>query len=317
MTAMEWPAEATDIVGGDLCAAFAYTTRFGGVSLAPVCPFGIFDGGAGTIETSVPLAFVDKLRRLAEAPEASLSFFRREHGRSATPGHVLAQGDVTFPDAPPDGYLAALHGRWPLYLGSVPEGGLVRRLGGDAYYDRRVPVTLHVRRLSYWPDGDATGTPTVVGDPRPEPPAAQGPPKQGSAPLVKPGKYAKQLMRDNDHLLGYIDGDGRPFVVPFTPRINGDLIEIGRSELPPGGRRAAILGFWYNRELHGQGMFAARGWLESSGDSATFAPSASRKFNISMGAFGQKALGPVALGFMYRKAVKSGGVRDGALVLQG
>lgn len=48
--------------------------------------------------------------------------------------------------------------------------------------------------------------------------------------------------------------------------------------------------------------------------SATLAPSASRSFNLSMGGFGQKVLGPIALGFMYRKAVKTGAVRDGSFV---
>lgn len=52
-----WPDGAKEIIAGDLCAAFAYTTRFGGVSVAPVCPFGIFDEDTGTIETSVPMAF--------------------------------------------------------------------------------------------------------------------------------------------------------------------------------------------------------------------------------------------------------------------
>ncbi len=62
-----------EIIGGDLVAAFAYTTKYGGVSLAPVCPFGIFDEQAGTIETSVPMCFVDKLGRLAD------SFFQLPH----------------------------------------------------------------------------------------------------------------------------------------------------------------------------------------------------------------------------------------------
>lgn len=164
-----WPDGAKEIIAGDLCAAFAYTTRFGGVSVAPVCPFGIFDEDDGTIESSVAMAFVDKLRRLAVAPEAALGFFTRTHGQATTPGYVLAQGEVTFPEAVPDGYLDALHARWSTFLGSVPDGGFVRRLGGGAYYDKRLPVTLHVRRLLYWQEVDAAGEPTDIGAPRPVP----------------------------------------------------------------------------------------------------------------------------------------------------
>ncbi|MCE7883690.1 MAG: hypothetical protein DYH08_07490 [Actinobacteria bacterium ATB1] len=312
-----WPEEAVDIVGGDLCATFAYTTRFGGVSIAPVCPFGTFDERAGTIETSVPMMFVDKLRRLEDAPQAALGFFSRKHGLSATPGYVLAQGDVTFPDAPPAGYLEALHERWAEFLGSVPEGGIVRKLGGDAYYDKRLPVTLNVRRLLYWKDPLAAGDPNVVGDPLAGPPSPQRPPKQGTDPLVASRKYVKQLERDDGHVLGFLDSEGRPFLVPFTPQVVDHRIVIGRDDLPRGGRRAAAMGFWCNPQLRGQGVWTVRGWLDVAGSSATFAPSASRKFNLSMGAFGQKVLTPILLGFKYRKAVRSGAVRDGAFVRSG
>lgn len=309
-----WPDGAKEIIAGDLCAAFAYTTRFGGVSVAPVCPFGIFDEDTGTIETSVPMAFADKLRRLAVAPEAALGFFTRTHGKVTTPGYVLAQGDVTFPDAVPAGYLDALHARWPAFLGSVPDGGLVRRLGGDSYYDKRLPVTLHVRRLLYWQEGDAAGEPVVIGAPRPVPPPPQRPPKQGTEPVVAPKKYAKQMGRSTDHLLGFVDGDGRPFVIPISPQVTDGRISVAADRLPTGGRRAAVMGLWFNSRLHGQGMWGARGWLDVSSSDATFAPSASNGFNLSMGAFGQKVLVPIALGFDYRKAVRSGAVRDGRFV---
>ena len=68
-----WPDAVIDILRGDLVAAFAYSTRFGGVSLAPVCPLGMVDIEAGVITTSVPMSFTDKLRRLAEAPQAALA----------------------------------------------------------------------------------------------------------------------------------------------------------------------------------------------------------------------------------------------------
>lgn len=310
-----WPPAAVEIVRGDLMAAFAYTTPFGGVSLSPVCPFGMLDEDAATIVTSVPLAFTDKLRRLAAAPQAALAFFRRDHGMASAPGFVLAQGDVSFPDAPPPGHLAELHERWAQHLGPVPTGGLVRKLGGDAYYDHRTPVALHVRRISYWPDEKATGTPIVAGDPAPvQPPPPQRPPKAGTEPLVAPGRYAKQLRRVPDHLLGFVDGKGHPTVLPIVPVLDGDRLRVDRDDVPPGGRRASLLGFWYERQLHGQGALVARGWLDATDDGATFAPSACRSFNLPKGSFGPKVIVPIALGFQHRKAERSGAVRDGSFV---
>lgn len=315
MTEGEWPSGAVEIMRGDVVAGFAATTRFGSVSLAPVCPLGMVDDGERTIGTSVPLAFSDKLRRLAEAPQAALAFFRREHGLSDRPGFVLAQGEVTFPDAVPTEHLVEIAQRASPYLGTFHLGRLLRALGGAAYYEQRVPVTLHVTRLRYWEDPAATGTPTVVGAALPGSPApAQQPPTRGTGPAVAASKYAKQIERDDDHLLSWIDADGLPTVTPVEPHVDGDRLRFEGANLPSGGRRAALMGYWYNRHLHGQGALMARGWLEVDEDGAVFGASSCRKFNTPPGRFVQTKVLPVGLGFMYRKAVRSGAVRDGAFV---
>jgi hypothetical protein len=310
-----WPSQAVDIMRGDVVAGFAATTRFGSVSLAPVCPLGMIDVEARTIRTSVPLAFSDKLRRLAEAPQAALAFFRREHGLSSRPGFVLAQGEVTFPDTIPPEHLVELEEQAPQYLGPFHVGRLLRALGGAAYYEQRIPVTLHVSRLRSWEDPSATDDPIVAGS---EPPAfappAQQPPKQGTAPVVAASKYARQIERGNDHLLGWIDGDGLPTVVPVEPVVDGDRVRFERGDLPSGGRRAALMGYWYNRQLHGQGALMNRGWMEVDDHGATFAASSCQKFNTPPGRFVQTKVLPVGIGFMYRKAVRSGAVRDETFV---
>lgn len=315
MSGAGWPNEAIDIMRGDVVAGFAATTRWGSVSLAPVCPLGMVDDETGTIRTSVPLAFSDKLRRLAEAPQAALAFFRREHGLSTQPGFVLAQGHVTFPDAVPDDHLDELLELAPAYLGQFEVGRVLRSLGGAAYYEQRLPVTMHVQRLRVWDDESASGPSAVTGDGLPEgPPTPQLPPKQGTDPLVPVSKYAKQLRRGNDHLIGFVDTDGLPTVLPIEPMVDADRVRFERSDLPPGGRRAALMGYWYNRRLHGQGALMARGWLEVTDDGATFAASSRQQFNTPSGSFVQTKVLPVGLGFMYRKAVRSGAVTDGAFV---
>jgi hypothetical protein len=315
MTGADWSTEAIDIMGGDVVAGFAATTRWGSVSLAPVCPLGMVDEQARTIRTSVPLAFSDKLRRLAEAPQAALAFFRREHGLSAQPGFVLAQGQVTFPDTVPDDHLDELRERAPAYLGPFQVGRLLRSLGGAAYYEQRLPVTLHVQRLRVWDDESAAGRSSVSGDELPDAsPAPQQPPKQGTDALVPTSKYAKQLRRSNDHLIGFVDSDGLPTVLPIEPTVDGDSVRFERSDLPSGGRRAALMGYWYNRRLHGQGALMARGWLDVTDGVATFAASSRQQFNTPPGSFVQTKALPVGLGFMYRKAVRSGAVLDGTFV---
>jgi hypothetical protein len=310
-----WPSRAVEIMRGDVVAAFAATTRFGSVSLAPVCPLGMVDVEGCTIRTSVPLAFSDKLRRLAEAPQAALAFFRREHGLSDQPGFVLAQGEVTFPNVVPAEHFDEIEERTPQYLGPLHLGRLLRALGGAAYYEQRVPVTLHVTRLRHWEDPAATGAPIVAGTALPKsPPAAQQPPKQGTGPVVAASKYATQIERGNDHLLGWIDADGLPTVAPVEPEVDGDRLRFEGENLPSGGRRAALMGYWYNRHLHGQGALMARGWLEVDEHGNAFAASSSRKFNTPPGRFVQTKVLPVGIGFMYRKAVRSGAVRDGAFV---
>lgn len=83
-----------------------------------------------------------------------------------------------------------------------------------------------MRRLLYWEDRLGAGDPNVAGDPLPDPPSPQRPPKQGTDPLVDPGSV-KQLERDDDDVLGFVDSDGRPFLVPFTPQVVDHRIVIG------------------------------------------------------------------------------------------
>jgi len=318
MTTSEWPEAAVEILRGDVVAGFAATTRFGSVSLAPVCPIGMVDVDAGTVATSVPLAFSDKLRRLAEAPQASLAFFRREHGQSSRPGFVLVQGDVSFPDAVPASHLGYLRQNGPKYLGSMSPGPVLRRLGGAPYYEQRLPVTLHVRRLLHWQDDAATSDAVVVGEPLPDSPTEpQRPPVAGTDPAVPATKFARQLRRGNDHLIGFVGTDGLPTVLPIHPEVDRDRVRFYRPDPPTGGRRAGLMGFWYNARLHGQGALMCRGWMDATERGATFAASSCQKFNTPPGAFVQEKVLPVALGFMYRKAVRTGAVRDGAFVRPG
>lgn len=307
-----WPSAALEIMENDLVAAFAYTTRFGNVLVAPVCPFGMVDAERATVTTSVPLAFTDKLLRLAAAPQTALAFFTRASGGSEQPGFVLVQGDATFPDAPSAADNAELAARWPRFLSAPPSAGSRLRKWGAGYYDHRVPVTIAVRRLTYWPSTDAVGTPTVCGARSGEPPA-QTPPQVGTTATVAARKYANALARCPGHVLGWIGADGYPELTAVAGSVDDDGVHLGRDDLPAGGRRAALLGFWGNPQLHGQGMVQCRGWLTPD-NGGLLATQHQKHFSLALGSFGQNKLVPVLANALYRKAVRRGLVRDGSLV---
>ena len=120
------------------------------------------------------------------------------------------------------------------------------------YYADRVPVTVDVERLVVWPALDCSVEAVVHGAPRPDsPPEPQAAPEKGTGPRLDAVKAGKKLERLPDVLLAWREADGHPAVIPVRVESAGaDGIRLGSSAaLPPGGRRAGLLGHAYKAKL--------------------------------------------------------------------
>ena len=139
------------------------------------------------------------------------------------------------------------------------------------YYADRVPVTVDVERVVVWPTLDCSGEPVVYGLDRPaDQPEPQPAPKNGTGPRLDAQKAAARLAREPHVLLSWREADGFPTVVPA--RVEGgsaDGIRLAsRVGLPPGGRRAGVLGHSYKANLVGLRSRQHTGWLGEG----TYAP---------------------------------------------
>lgn len=314
----EWPTEGTDIIGGDLLACFATTTPMGGTTLVPVSPFGMYDEVEATVTLSSPVSMCGKLARLLANPRCALAFFSRDHGLGSTPGFVLVQGDAELHRQATPEFIDAMHAAWPRFLPPIPESGW-RRRAGRGYYDWLVPVRIHVQRLTFWPSADAVGDATVVGAAAPPTDSApQRPPAKGTTSRVPASRWRKQFERSPHRLVGCVGSDGYPVILPVTAVATAEGLDLVHLDLPAGGRRAGYFGFWFDRQLAGQGGLMTTGWLDGDdeGGHRTYAIHTRTAFNLPRSMMSPKTLVPLAVGFVHRKAERKGLV-DGGIWLGG
>jgi hypothetical protein len=182
---------------------------------------------------------------------------------------VLVQGIARY-DAAPD----------PTVLADVVRPASTRFMGPPAtgpfwdrwlaaYYADRVLVTIDVHRVISWPDLRCAGAPEVTGAPLPTAgPASQRAPRNGTGPRVDVARVARRLDAVAHRLLGYAGADGFPVVVPVA--INGHTGQgiTLTGPVPPGSRRAGLLGHSYRQRLIGLETRQHTGWLSDS----TYAP---------------------------------------------
>jgi hypothetical protein len=188
---------------------------------------------------------------------------------------VLVQGRADPITDPGPDFRELLERQSARFLGPPRKGTFWSRLMRE-YYEVRIPVEVTVERITVWPDLRCAGEPEVLGAPAPDDePPSQAPPKKGTGPRVDPGRAAKGLRRLPHLLLGYVQADGYPVVVPVEVRGAGeDGLELAAAEglLPPGGRRAAICGHAYRPKLIGLRSRTHTGWLEVRDGRALYAP---------------------------------------------
>jgi hypothetical protein len=137
-------------------------------------------------------------------------------------------------------------------------------------------VTVDVERVVVWPGSDCAGEPEVHGAPRPAAaPEPQAAPKKGTAPRLDATVAAKRLARLPHVLLGWRDADGFPAVMAVEvgdAGPDGVRLSCAPGLLPPGGRRAGLMGHAYKAKAVGLRTRLHTGWVEVDGDTALYAP---------------------------------------------
>jgi hypothetical protein len=270
-----WDDGVDAVLAGDLTVALGYRTPAGGVVVQAVAPIGLHDRAAGAVGFTTSLGFSKKLERIALDPRVALAFHAREHGfAGGRSEYVLAQGRARVVEEPTPGQRAQVRTNAERYLGAAREGWFWDRWLRE-YYAVRVPVQIPVDRLTVWPDLRCAGTPLVEGEPAPGEPDPQRAPAKGTGPRIDVARAAKRLRRTGHTLVGFTGADGRPLVVPVELGADGAAgIELTTTApLPPGGRRAGLLGHSYRPKLIGLETHQYTGWLEVTPDGrALYAP---------------------------------------------
>ena len=189
---------------------------------------------------------------------------------------MLAQGTARIIEKPSDAQRSVVRAQATAHLGPPREGFFWNRWLRE-YYVSRVPVEVTVTRILTWPTLDAAGAPGVAaGEPLPAQPAEpQRPPKRGVAPRIDVARTTRRLRSTAHILLGYAGADGAPVVVPVELGADDErgLAIRSATPLPPGGRRAGLLGHTYKPRLIGLETRQHTGWLEVGEDgTARYAP---------------------------------------------
>jgi hypothetical protein len=276
-----WSDEVDEVIRGDLTAAAAYLTSAGGAVVTAVAPVGIDRRNAGQVGFTTSLGFPRKLERILAEPHVALAYHAREHGFSASPAFVLAQGQAAVDIRPSRERLEALVPQGERYLGNVMRGPVWDRLLRE-YYFERVFVDITVERMVAWPDLGAAGQMKVTGAPWPGPAAPQPPPENGTGPRVDVDRVAGRIAMLPHRMLAWRGADGFPMVVPVGLAGHdaaGLRLVAPAGLLPPGGRRAGMLTHAYRPQLVGLSTRIFTGWLEVTNDgTAVYAPHTSKGF---------------------------------------
>jgi hypothetical protein len=278
---VRWSDEADEVISGDITAALGYVTPAGGAVVTAVAPVGTRQRDAGVLGFTTSLGFPRKLERIIRDPRVALAYHAREHGFSASPVFVLAQGRASVDIQPSRDRLEALVPRVELFYGQTKRGPVWDRLLRE-YYTERVLVDVTVERVVTWPDLSASGDPQVSGLSRPDPPDPQQAPAKGAGPRVDTRRAAGRIATLPHRVLGYRGGDGFPVLVPVELAGHDEAglrLVAPRGLLPPGGRRAGLLTHAYRPQLAGLSTRVFTGWLEVSPDGhAVYAPHTSKGF---------------------------------------
>jgi hypothetical protein len=278
---VRWSDDVDEVMKGDLTAAVAYLTPAGGAVVTAISTLGNVRRDAGQVAFTTSLGFPRKLERILADPHVALAFHAREHGFSASPAFVLAQGGASVDLQPRREQLDALLPNWERYLGKMIRGPVWDRLLHE-YYFERVFVDITIERIVAWPDLNAAGAMKVTGPAWPGDAKPQQPPRNGTGPRVDVDRVAARIAKLPHRVLAFQGADGFPVVVPVAVDGHDPAgLRLGAAPglLPPGGRRAGLLTHAYRPQLVGLATRTCTGWLEVADDgSALYAPHTAKGF---------------------------------------
>ncbi len=267
-----WTGDIETVLAGDHVAMLAYVTPADGVVLTPVTNFGIHDRDRGIVTFNTSVGAWRKIARIRRNPNVALAFHTRAHATHDRREFVLVQGSATVGPIVED-FPSTVLEHWERV---EPWSTL-----GPAWkwwmrvYARRVEIRVAVERIVVWPNLTCTGEFTVHGAPLPDPaPIPQTPPAKGTRPRVGLTLTAWAARRLPAVLLGWVDSDARPFVVPVGVVSSGPrglTLRTPSGVVPPGSRRAGLTAHWFSRGVAGQCQAVHTGWLEVT-DEVTYAP---------------------------------------------
>jgi hypothetical protein len=309
---VRWPDDVDEVLDADVVVALAYRTPAGGVVVSGVSPIGLRDRDAGTVGFTTSLGFGRKLERIRRNPQVALAYHAREHGRSTRPDYVLVQGRVSEVLRPDEAYLRQEIGkRAETYLGP-PRRGFFWDRWLRVYYRDRVLVTVEVERIVRWPRLDFGGEPEVIGSPLPKGGLPQSSPKQGTGPRMDSRRAERRLGAVPHRLLGFVQDDGLPMVVPITVTAaagRGLTVRTAAPVLPAGGRRAGLLGHKFYKHVAGLTSRQYTGWLTVDAEdnsSGIYAPHTERSLVIPHSKTIALLVNGLAATITYRAAQKAG-----------
>jgi hypothetical protein len=260
-----WPDSVEQVFDGDLAIGLADITAKFGVILTPLTNFGLQDRRRGTITFLSSLGAWRKLARIRNNPKIALAFHTRSHGYADGTAYVLAQGIASFDTTPDREWLESIDHNWERFMGPR-DRGLPWERWMRAYQWERVGVRIDVARVLTWSTLDCEGRPTVHGAARPATdPAEQSAPAKGSHARVDVDLVARSVTQLPHTLLGWVDSDGYPMVVPVRgTRVQTDrlILDVPYQGLPAGGRRAGLTSHWFSDRVLGQEQRVHTGWLE-------------------------------------------------------
>lgn len=274
---VSWPDSVEQVLAGDLAVALAYVTPRHGVVLTPLTNFGLQDRTNGSITFLSSLGAWRKLARIHENPKVALAFHTRTHGYARGSDYVLVQGTASYSTTPDRQWLESIESNWRRFMGPR-DRGLPWERWMRAYQWERIGVQVAVARATTWPTLDCDGACRVNGSAPPETePPPQLPPGKGTNARVDVELVSRNVADLPESLLGWVDSDGFPVVVP----VRGAQVEAGRMTLhvpygglPGGGRRAGLTSHWFSESVLGQEQRVHTGWLDVDGESGrvSYAP---------------------------------------------
>ena len=305
---VEWPDEVDEILTGDLTAAVGMPTPKRGVVLATVTPMGIRDRTAGSVGFTTSLGFGRKLERIAADPRISMLYHSREHGFSSRPGIVLVQGVASIRAEIDDDEREALRAQATEHVGQVVEG----RFWDwwlSTYYEDRVVVDVHARRVLWWPDGNTARSPEVFGAPIPDEAPSEHEDNGRMAEPRVPMKKVAAALRKPYRILGVLQADGIPLLLPFRlEQIDDAAVQLGVDSplVPSGARRAGVLAHEYRAKLIGLSTATHTGWLSVNEDGARWTPHTRHAFSAPSNKILLLLANGAAARWGYRQAIKQG-----------